>query len=88
MAKELEKNQSAKPTKTSKVAKDGKKPKTHRFSKFFKDLKAEFKKVIWPTKKQVANNTGVVLTTMVIASIFIWGLDTIFIKLVRLAIGA
>jgi len=91
MAKELETKQSAKPEKASKVSKAAtkdKKPKTHKISKFFKDLRSEFKKVIWPTKKQVINNTGVVLVTMVISSIFIWGFDTIFSQLLKLALGA
>ena len=28
---------------------------------FFKDVKAELKKVIWPTKKQLVNNTVAVI---------------------------
>ena len=88
MAKEIENKKSVKPAKTTKATKADQKPKTHKISKFFKDLKAEFKKVIWPTKKQVVNNTGVVLMTMIITSIFIWGLDTIFSQLLKLALGA
>ena len=53
-----------------------KKPK--KFLKFFKDLKAEIKKVVWPTKKVVVNNTGIVLAAMFVSGIFIWGIDTGF----------
>ncbi len=45
---------------------------------YFKDLKAELKKVVWPTKAQVINNTGVVLATMIILGLFVGGLDAIF----------
>lgn len=43
--------------------------------KYFKDLKSEIKKVVWPSKKQVINNTGVVLTVMVIVGLFLGGID-------------
>ncbi|MDR2558715.1 MAG: preprotein translocase subunit SecE [Oscillospiraceae bacterium] len=46
--------------------------------RFFKDAKAEFKKVVWPTPKQVLNNTGVVLTAIVITAAIIFGLDSLF----------
>lgn len=43
--------------------------------KYFKDLKSEIKKVVWPTRKQVINNTGVVLTVMVVVGLFLAGID-------------
>ena len=30
--------------------------------KYFRELKAEMKKVVWPTRQQVTKNTGVVLS--------------------------
>jgi len=45
---------------------------------FFKDFKAELKKVIWPTPKQLINNTtAVVVITVVIAAI-VFVLDLVF----------
>ena len=32
-----------------------------RITRFFKDTKSEIKKVVWPNKKTVINNTGVVI---------------------------
>lgn len=65
-----------------------KKPKKNGFFKkiarFFKDLKSEIKKIVWPTKKQVRNNTVVVLTVVVISGIFIVGLDFLLGLLVKL----
>lgn len=46
--------------------------------KFFKDLKSEAKKVVWPSKKQVLNNTGVVIAMIVIVGVFIGCLDMVF----------
>lgn len=46
--------------------------------KYFKDSKSEFKKVVWPSRKQVINNTIVVLVCLVAASLFVWGVDTLF----------
>ena len=49
-----------------KEKKDNNKQKRH----YFKDMKAELKKVIWPTAKQTANNTvAVVVFTLAIALI-------------------
>lgn len=48
---------------------------------FFKDFKAELKKVIWPTPKQVANNTTAVITIVLITAIIVFVLDVAFEKL-------
>lgn len=61
--------------KTSKGKSKTKAKKQNRFVKFFKDLKSELKKVVWPTKKQVINNTGVVLAVMIIVGLFLTGVD-------------
>ena len=72
--------------KNSKKAAASKKPKKS-IVKYFKDLKSEFKKVVWPSKKSVFNNTVVVLVTLIVSGICIWGLDTLFATLLRLALG-
>ncbi len=48
---------------------------------FFKDFKAELKKVIWPTPKQVLNNTTAVITIVLITAIIVFVLDIAFEKL-------
>lgn len=58
----------------NKVAKDVKKnskDKRH----FMKDFKAELKKVIWPTPKQLFNNTAAVITIVLIVTIIVFILD-------------
>lgn len=45
---------------------------------FFKDFKAELKKVIWPTPKQVANNTVAVITIVLLTAAIVFVLDLAF----------
>ncbi|MGI5893959.1 MAG: preprotein translocase subunit SecE [Candidatus Merdivicinus sp.] len=66
--KALEKTQKSKPAKK----KDGFLKKA---SRFFRDLNSEMKKVVWPSKKQVLNNTGVAFVMMGSVGIVIWVLD-------------
>lgn len=48
---------------------------------FFKDFKAELKKVIWPTSKQLVNNTIVVITIVLITAAIVFVLDFVFASL-------
>ena len=52
--------------------------------KFFRDLVAETKKVVWPSKKQVVNNTLVVLTVCLISGVALFAIDSIFGLLLQL----
>ena len=45
---------------------------------FFKDFKAELKKVIWPTPKQLVNNTVAVITIVLITAAIVFVLDVVF----------
>ncbi|MCI9040050.1 MAG: preprotein translocase subunit SecE [Clostridia bacterium] len=45
---------------------------------FFKDFKAELKRVIWPTPKQLVNNTVAVITIVLITAIVVFVLDLAF----------
>lgn len=49
-----------------------------RLGKWFRDLRAEAKKVIWPTRKQVVNNTIVVIVIVIIVGAVVAGLDFVF----------
>ena len=57
----------------AKVEKE-KKEKSH----FFKDFKAELKKVIWPAPKQVVNNTTAVVVIVLITALIVFVLDLTF----------
>ena len=45
---------------------------------FLKDFKAELKKVIWPTPKQLVNNTVAVVTIVLITAAIVFVLDLAF----------
>ena len=65
----------AKDTKKNKVKKEKKESKT-----FFKDFKAELKKVTWPTAKQLANKTTAVIVIVIIIAAIVFALDFAFGK--------
>lgn len=75
----------AKATAAASTSPDGK--KKFSLKKYWKDLKSEFRKVVWPTKKQVINNTGVVLVTMAVVGVFIWALDIGLSQLLHTVLG-
>ncbi len=47
-------------------------------SHYFKDMKAELKKVIWPTPKQLINNTLAVIAFTLVIAIIVFVLDLCF----------
>ncbi|MDK2798839.1 MAG: preprotein translocase subunit SecE [Clostridiales bacterium] len=49
-----------------------------RVLKYFREVKSEMKKVVWPTWKQVRNNTMVVILAIIVVGIIIWNLDLVF----------
>lgn len=75
MAKETKKK--VKKMKDNTNKKDNKKEKRH----FFKDVKAELKKVIWPTPKQLVNNTLAVIVSVLIVGVIVFVLDICFEKI-------
>jgi preprotein translocase subunit SecE len=47
----------------------------------------EVKKVVWPTRKETLQTTGIVLLMVLLAAIFMWALDSTLLWLVRLLTG-
>ena len=58
-----------------------------RIAKWWREMKSELKKVIWPTPKQTLNNTIVALVVMAISAIVIWGFDEIAQMIVKAVIS-
>ena len=52
-----------------------------RAKRFFKETKAELKKVTWPTKEQLIHNTGIIITFIIIITAILSVLDVAFAKL-------
>ena len=45
---------------------------------FMKDVKAELKKVVWPTSKQMVNNVTAVIVIVLITAAIVFCLDFVF----------
>ena len=54
------------------------KEKKQRNTSYFKEMKAELKKVVWPTPKELLNNTIAVITFVLIVAIIVFVLDLCF----------
>ena len=54
------------------------KKETKNKKSFFKDFKAEIKKVIWPTPKQLVNSTIAVVVIVIITAVIVLALDVVF----------
>ncbi len=65
-------------------AKKSDKKKPGKVKKWFKDLKSEFSKVVWPSKSTVITNTSVVLAVVVASSVIVGLLDWGFGALMQL----
>ena len=63
-------------SKAAKSAKPEKEKKKGGIKKYLKDLKSEIKKVVWPSRKHVINNTSIVMTVMAIMGVFLFAIDT------------
>ena len=48
-----------------------------RIDKWFREMRSELKKVIWPTRKQIINNSLVAIVVIVVFAIVVWGFDQI-----------
>lgn len=66
------------------VKKDDAKPGFFkRIGKWFREMKSELKKVIWPTGKELTRNTLIALGMMIASAILVWGFDEIAQLLVK-----
>ena len=43
--------------------------------KYFRELRSELKKVVWPTPQQVLKNTAIVVGCVIAVGVFIWLFD-------------
>lgn len=60
-----------------KADKNAKRSVKERVSQWFHDLSSELKKVVWPTKKQLANNTLVAVVLIIASALVLWGFDSL-----------
>lgn len=54
---------------------DKKKNPLKGIANYFREVRAELKKVVWPTLKQIQNNTLIVIVCIIFVGAIIWALD-------------
>ncbi|MDR0518923.1 MAG: preprotein translocase subunit SecE [Clostridiales Family XIII bacterium] len=57
------------------------------WGEYFKGVKLETKKVVWPTRQELVSYTIVVLFTCAFFGLMIWGVDTAFLAALKQLIG-
>jgi preprotein translocase subunit SecE len=60
--------------------------KENRIAQYFRETRAELRKVVWPTRLEATNLTAIVVATIVIMSIFFGAVDYLLTQLFRLLI--
>ena len=54
---------------------------------FAKESRTEIRKVVWPTRQEAVQTTGIVLVVTLLMSLLLWGLDSVLFWLVGLVTG-
>ena len=58
-----------------------------KIKKWFREMKAELKKVVWPTKKELGSFTVVVLATCAVFALGFWLIDTGVLAALKAVLG-
>lgn len=81
MAKDTTSEKKKEVTSEKKSEKKADKKEPGKIKSWFKDLKVEFKKVVWPTKSTVVTNTSVVVSVIALSAVLVGLLDEGFLAL-------
>lgn len=85
-----DKTEAAKSNKSVKDGKPAKKKKSgagKNIAKYFRDLKGEFKKIIWPTRNTIVRNTAATLAMCAIIGLLVSAFDLGLSALVELMLS-
>jgi len=55
--------------------------------RWFREMKSELKKVVWPNRKTTTKNVIIALTVMVVSGIVVWAFDQIAMLIVQTLIS-
>ena len=80
-----EEKKNAAPTKAvTAVKKEETKPGLFkRIGKWFREMKSELKKVVWPSRKTIVHNSLIALGVMAVSAVVLWGFDEIAQLLIK-----
>jgi preprotein translocase subunit SecE len=54
-----------------------------RFRRYLNDVRAEMRRVVWPSRKEVINSSGIVITTLIMFIILILVYDQVSLFVVK-----
>ena len=84
-------NKAAKPAKSTirsrAMNQQSQKKKRGSIKDYFKGVKLEMKKVVWPTKQEMGHYTVVVLVTCAVFALAFWAIDSGFLAVLRALLG-
>ncbi len=61
--------------------------KENRIAQYFRETRAELRKVVWPTREEAINLTAIVVVTIVVMSIFFGAVDYGLTQLIAFLLG-
>jgi preprotein translocase subunit SecE len=67
---------SDKPAKTPKASKPSKPNVFQRLGQYFKDVRSEMRRVVWPNRNEIYNSSVVVIVTLIVFGVGVALLDT------------
>ena len=53
------------------------------FFKWFREMRSELKKVVWPTRQVLVRNTCVSVGAMLVSAVVLWGFDELAQLLIK-----
>ena len=59
----------------------------NKIKEFFREVKVEIKKVVYPSREELIGSTWVVIVTAIVISLFLGIVDLGLSKLVKIALG-
>lgn len=76
-----------KPSKPSKPSKVSGPNVIQRIGRYFSDVRQETRRVVWPSRQEVLNSTGVVILTLIFFVLFTLAVDQLVIVILELIAG-
>ena len=73
----------AKPKNATPQQQQQQKERTGGLREYFKGVRIETKKVVWPTRKELVSYTIVVFIACAFFGVFLWGVDSGFLAIIR-----
>ena len=84
-------NKAAKPAKSTvrsrAMNQQSQRRKRGSLKEYFKGVKLEMKKVVWPTKQEMGHYTVVVLVTCAVFALAFWAIDSGFLAVLKALLG-